>query len=133
MIPQPLVNSDTSSLLYIANLNPWYHGLAPFSARAILGIEVDDQKLQVPSQRIPNGSLPLTSSYIKVYPNPSLGEVTIKTDQNLCSVNVINLQGSVVASYKSNNFNLSHLKAGLYLLQVHTEKETAFVKFYLTK
>ncbi|HLA55387.1 MAG TPA: T9SS-dependent M36 family metallopeptidase [Flavobacterium sp.] len=80
----------------------------------------------------PNCALGLdyfNSDVIRVYPNPSNGEVTIHIAQFTGKVNiqVIDINGRIVYSVKENDFNvektinLDHLQSGMYVLKVNGE------------
>jgi len=63
---------------------------------------------------------------LKVYPNPTNGQLTIDTEgQAIQSLEVVNILGSVVISASGQTvpqLDLSHLSAGPYMLHVTTEK-----------
>jgi hypothetical protein len=66
---------------------------------------------------------------LKVYPNPTLGEIRIVSDKSIKKVSVYNAAGILVKAHDVANqfdlsFNLSGLPAGMYILQVVNEYET---------
>jgi Secretion system C-terminal sorting domain len=69
---------------------------------------------------------------ISVYPNPTIGEITIVTDQGLQNVSVVNLSGQVLISSQNNRIDLSGLPSGIYNLIVQT-KDTKVVKRVIKK
>ena len=60
------------------------------------------------------------AKHIKVYPNPSNGLINIVSEEDIVSVDIIDLSGRVVASVTSNAFDVSYLDSGLYLLKINT-------------
>lgn len=55
---------------------------------------------------------------ISIYPNPSKGEVNIKTDKKIKSASVIDLSGKILRTNDSGNTDISSLPKGDYLLKV---------------
>ncbi|WP_410493417.1 T9SS type A sorting domain-containing protein [Chryseobacterium sp. 7] len=53
-----------------------------------------------------------------MYPNPSKGEVNIKTDKKIKSASVIDLSGKILRTNDSGNTDISSLPKGDYLLKV---------------
>lgn len=69
---------------------------------------------------------------ISIFPNPVTTTVTINTQNKIENINMIDLSGQTLAVNLSNNsINVSHLSAGVYILQVQTEK--GIYKFKLIK
>ena len=132
MIPQPLLSSDTSSLLYITNLNPWYHGLAPFSARAILGIEVDyisgsstnRESPEIESKENPD---------IFIYPNPGSGILRINSSDTIEQVFVYNIQGNLILTAEGSTVDLNQMKNGLYFVQIRTTRNLKTLTYELAR
>jgi hypothetical protein len=77
-------------------------------------------------------SLKLESGKFKVYPNPNTGSFMLDLGSYQASaLSIINSMGQVVftaQNVKSQLFNLD-LKPGVYLIQVHSEKEIRRMKF----
>lgn len=55
---------------------------------------------------------------LSVYPNPSKGEVNIKTDKKIKSTSVIDMSGKTLKTNDSGNTDISSLSKGTYLLKV---------------
>lgn len=55
---------------------------------------------------------------LSIYPNPTKGEVNIKTDKKIKSSSVFDITGKSVLKSESDRVNLSSLPAGAYLLQI---------------
>ena len=73
-----------------------------------------------------NGNLALavsdasTKSALKVYPNPAVDVVNVSANKDIKGVNIIDLSGKRVQSFKSgSNINVSSLAKGTYILQVY--------------
>ncbi|HLF51037.1 T9SS-dependent M36 family metallopeptidase [Flavobacterium sp.] len=70
------------------------------------------------------------SNMIKVYPNPSNGQVNIHIAQFTGKINlqVVDINGRVVYNVQNDNFNidktidLSHLQSGIYILKINGEE-----------
>jgi PKD repeat protein len=62
----------------------------------------------------------LNSPYFQIYPNPSTAFITIHTEVNYTSVDIIDVTGKVVKSFSKtmNSINISSLKNGVYFIQV---------------
>lgn len=58
------------------------------------------------------------STQMNIFPNPTKGEVNIKTDKKIKSTSVIDLSGKVISRGNSEKVNLSSVAKGTYLLQV---------------
>lgn len=64
-----------------------------------------------------------------VFPNPSFGEMHIKTDLRILKVEVYNLSGQLlIRSNQKNNIDLNHLSNGMYWLRIKTLDGTVFRK-----
>jgi trimeric autotransporter adhesin len=66
------------------------------------------------------------SQEITIYPNPTLGPLTITSTKPLLTVAVVDMLGRVLLSERGESSNskaidLSHLPAGIYVVQVETE------------
>ena len=65
---------------------------------------------------------------IQVYPNPTTGQLTIENGQlTINNVGIFDMMGrkqlSIVNCQLSIEINISHLPAGIYFVQIQTEKE----------
>ncbi|MDR1370689.1 MAG: alpha-L-fucosidase [Dysgonamonadaceae bacterium] len=94
-----------------------------------IGREVDDSKFNIIQLRnvvltrvreFPAGIDPIDDPSVKIYPNPAKDYVAIKTNV-VQKIQILNLQGSVVRSFDSNNddvIDVSSFPAGIYLVRV---------------
>lgn len=60
----------------------------------------------------------------KLYPNPTLDNLYLETDENWNSLEVISLQGQTVMSFDKNHgsqFSLATLPSGLYIVKIKTD------------
>lgn len=62
---------------------------------------------------------------INIYPNPTKGEINIKTDKKIKSSTVLDLSGKSVLKSTSDKIDISSLSKGAYLLQVEFADGTA--------
>jgi hypothetical protein len=60
-----------------------------------------------------------------IYPNPTKGEINIKTDKKIKSSTVLDLSGKSVLKSTSDKVDISSLSKGAYLLQVEFADGTA--------
>jgi hypothetical protein len=60
-----------------------------------------------------------------IYPNPTKGEINIKTDKKIKSSTVLDLSGKSVLKSTSDKIDISSLSKGAYLLQVEFADGTA--------
>lgn len=58
------------------------------------------------------------NNFLSVYPNPTKGEVNIKTDKKIKSTSLMDLSGKVISRGNSEKVNLNSVTKGTYLLQV---------------
>jgi len=67
---------------------------------------------------------------VSIHPNPSNGIFTIKSDQNIDHIKVMNSVGKKI--YKQtenmNEIDLSHLPKGVYFISAHTSKKTIITR-----
>lgn len=75
-------------------------------------------------QVIANGTLGTSevsktkANNISVYPNPTKGEISIKTDKKIKSTSVIDVSGKTLSTNNSGTTDISSLPKGIYLLKV---------------
>lgn len=76
----------------------------------------------------------IVENKISVYPNPTVGEVNIKSLRNeINNVNVYNITGSKVYTTKDNNFSIGFLKTGVYFMHVTTNDGVKTIKQIIKK
>jgi hypothetical protein len=55
---------------------------------------------------------------VTIYPNPTTGKASIVADQDVNYVVIRNLIGKTVASFDSNQIDLSNLASSMYLVEI---------------
>lgn len=58
---------------------------------------------------------------IVVYPNPASTSIAVKSEEPITSISIFNLVGELVQYETTSSFDVEHLSAGLYFLQISTE------------
>ncbi len=72
---------------------------------------------------------PYFENAIQVYPNPASDRVHVNIDNSIIkSITLYNAQGKLTASHFTNDFSVGNLDAGLYYIQIRTEKSSYFNK-----
>jgi len=70
--------------------------------------------------------------YTEIYPNPASDQLTIRSNEYIREVEVLNLTGQVISSKTVNNnetvINVSDLNRGLYFIKVRTERGESTTK-----
>ncbi|WP_347218240.1 choice-of-anchor J domain-containing protein [Chryseobacterium sp.] len=66
-----------------------------------------------------------TKANTAIYPNPTKGEVNIKTDKKIKSTSVIDMSGKTLNRTESGNTDISSLPKGTYLMKVEFADGTA--------
>ncbi len=66
---------------------------------------------------------------VSVFPNPSSTNLTVKTDEEIQTISIYNSLGALVQTEKTNSFSVEQLAAGLYILNIKTDKGTSMVRF----
>lgn len=70
-----------------------------------------------------------TSAEIIAYPNPTSSSVSIKTNETVTTIEVLNTMGQVVVrSQHTNQVDMANLPAGLYILNIATTKGNSSIK-----
>jgi hypothetical protein len=78
------------------------------------GVSIDD--VQVLATTLSTDEV--SKSKTNIYPNPTKGEVTIKTDKKIKSSTVVDLSGKVLLQTSSEKVDMSSFTKGTYLLKV---------------
>lgn len=63
------------------------------------------------------------SAKLVVYPNPTEHFLTIECSKPISSIELLNLQGVILAKYKNSELDISEFPSGVYLIKVYTRKE----------
>jgi hypothetical protein len=66
---------------------------------------------------------------INLYPNPAQSNLNIATTETIVLISILNLSGQVVQTETKNTFSVQNLPAGIYVLQVQTEREISTARF----
>ena len=74
-----------------------------------------------------------TATSVAIYPNPTTGKATILANQEVENVVVRNLIGKTVASFNSNQIDLSNLAASMYLVEIQLENGESTVQKLIKK
>ena len=87
--------------------------------------ECDSQILSVLNQPSMNTKL----SDISIYPIPTYNDLNISTDKVIEKVNLYDLSGKMLNTFhREKKINLSSIPDGIYIINIHTEKEKYFYK-----
>jgi hypothetical protein len=62
------------------------------------------------------------SQSVRIYPNPTDGEINISGENRICAVRIFDISGKQVMGTKKTTFSIAHLPAGLYYVNVQTDK-----------
>ncbi|SMP23604.1 T9SS type A sorting domain-containing protein [Chryseobacterium profundimaris] len=65
----------------------------------------------------------------KIYPNPASDFIIIETKDNIKDITVYSITGQKVLNTKNKKINVQHLKSGVYLAEIKTDKSTTTHKF----
>lgn len=99
------------------------HGASPHSAAFV------DNVVLAPTTA---GVNDLNTVKVQAYPNPVINQLNLTADQNLREASIFNAAGQLVQtaklSGKSSSVNVSALKAGVYVVQIKTEKGVQTLK-----
>lgn len=71
---------------------------------------------------LPNSINDITENLVKLYPNPTSGKITIETAIEIEKVLVLDILGNTIISTEQKQLDLSTQKAGVYFMQVKTDK-----------
>lgn len=61
---------------------------------------------------------------INFYPNPATNYITIKTNNNLTSIEIFDLTGALVQTENTNSFSIENLNGGVYMMNINTNNGT---------
>ena len=79
-----------------------------------------------------NETLAEEETTIAVFPNPVLNDVTLKYPVGITHIQIFTIQGRLIKSHKAKDekscFNVSELPAGVYILQLSSNKKSEYVK-----
>jgi hypothetical protein len=68
---------------------------------------------------------------VKVFPNPAKDMVNIQTEKTISTIELINLQGQIIKTWRANNtsnYNLFGVKKGMYILKIITGSDVVTQK-----
>ena len=66
---------------------------------------------------------------LNIYPNPASSFLTIQTNEEIATVTIFNITGSVVQFENSNTFSVENLMSGIYFLQISTKNRMVIKRF----
>ncbi|MEO9501386.1 MAG: T9SS type A sorting domain-containing protein [Nonlabens ulvanivorans] len=66
---------------------------------------------------------------ISIYPNPVKETLVLKTDKEIDSISIYNLQGQELIKTNSKNINVNNLNSGIYLITIHSNSQSQSLKF----
>lgn len=69
------------------------------------------------------------NSMMTLFPNPSSGSLSVKTDEEIREVLIFNAFGSLVQTEKVKTFSVEHLSSGIYFINIKTEKGINTLRF----
>lgn len=72
---------------------------------------------------------------IDLYPNPTQSQLNIKTDANLNSFRIMDINGKVIISesYSENPIHVAQLSQGVYFIQLNAEQGRSVIKRFIKK
>ncbi|MBB6369819.1 T9SS type A sorting domain-containing protein [Chryseobacterium shigense] len=82
--------------------------------------QVEDYTLNVLASNLATSEV-MKKSSVKIYPNPTSGSLTVKTEEGLEKYEVYNLAGQKLMEGTSGNISLSSGAAGTYLIRIYTK------------
>ncbi|SMO53301.1 Por secretion system C-terminal sorting domain-containing protein [Chryseobacterium rhizoplanae] len=81
-------------------------------------VSIDDVQVIANGTLGTSEALKTKADNISVYPNPTKGEISIKTDKKIKSTSVIDVSGKTLSTNNSGTPDISSLPKGVYLLKV---------------
>ena len=67
-------------------------------------------------------------SDFSIYPNPANDFISVKSNENIESLEILSLEGRKIKSANASTIDISNLSTGIYLLQVKTEEGKTGIK-----
>lgn len=67
-------------------------------------------------------------SDFSIYPNPTNDFISVKSNENIESLEILSLEGRKIKSANASTIDISNLSTGIYLLQVKTEEGKTGIK-----
>lgn len=117
----PISSNDSLTLFDIACSDPLLNGSAVYQARAIL----DWDGFCASSQFRSSSENPIEIESVRieceVFPNPSMGEITVVSTSNIKSIDIIDLKGLILKSFEVENTSIdinTQLNTGIYVLRI---------------
>jgi len=102
-------SSSNNNGTIVTNINPYENGVFECSPLAISETEAPIE--------------------VNVYPNPVSTHLSIDTDAQIESVNIFDLNGTLIQTEKSKEFSVENLANGIYILTITTEKGSTSKRF----
>ncbi len=92
-------------------------------------------KAQITSTGTGVGMKENQSQKIDIYPNPAADQVSVKANENILSVDIINLSGQTLVHHNGQNktvrMSVSNLNSGIYIITIKTENGIINKKLFI--
>jgi hypothetical protein len=121
-----VISTNDSLILYdIACQDPIVGGTGVYSARVILNWDGNCPNYGARSNEFVE-SVTSASNHIQLFPVPSQGDITVKSEKMIETIQIIDLNGQLLSIFENVNSKEIELKtglsAGVYLISVFTEE-----------
>ncbi|GEM_PF-3774080 len=97
----------------------------------------DDDVLLIANFEDHTSVINLKKADLTIFPNPAKNSVTVKSNEIINEVKLISVSGQVVNSIVVDalqaEFNVSNLKEGIYLIQIHTNEGTVTERIQISR
>lgn len=114
----PMNTSSMKTNEFVALLNANQEE-APWTINA----GVNDSYPILKSQYISVKDINISPNDLQIYPNPSKGQLNIKTDYKVEKISVYNTEGRLLINqFNKDKINLEHLNSGLYIIEIETNQ-----------
>jgi hypothetical protein len=73
----------------------------------------------------------VNKAQVKLYPNPSVNQITIEANASIDLVNIYNVSGHLMesATYSGGAKDITRLESGIYFIEVHTGDDISRLRF----
>ncbi|MEP4595209.1 MAG: T9SS type A sorting domain-containing protein [Cyclobacteriaceae bacterium] len=65
-------------------------------------------------------SIENSAFHIEVFPNPTIGNLNIKSNAQIHKIEILNLSGQIILTSSVEEINIEHFDKGIYLLNIHS-------------
>lgn len=94
--------------------------------------QVEDYTLNIKASNLATSEVAKKLS-AKIYPNPTSGSVTVKTEEGLEKCEVYNLAGQKLTEGTSDIINMESLTSGTYLIKIYTRDKNSITEKIIKK